>query len=142
MTSYLVEVTAPKTPKVKFVNPSTSSTPTGVLRPVPVKEVKSLQIPAKSKRIFLPRSYNQNELTLEGVKSQVYSGPITRSRAKALTYAEVTLHSLVTTLDQGQDQLKEQDKYTSPVFYDLKNLFQKRSRSPAIIPQGQITRDD
>jgi len=36
-----------------------------------------------------PKSQSQSELTSEEIESQVYSGPITRSRAKPLTYAEV-----------------------------------------------------
>jgi len=46
-------------------------------------------------------------LTSEGIQSQVYSGPIIRSRAKALTYAKVTLHSSITTLSQGRDEPEE-----------------------------------
>jgi len=80
-------------------------------------------------------------LTSNGVESQAYSGPITRSRAKALTYAEVTLQSSVTTFDQGKDQLEEQDEVTSPVFYDLRTLFQEEE-SLVVIPQSQMIQND
>ena len=57
-----------------------------------------------------PRSQSQSDLTSETNESQVYSGQITRLRAKAITYAEVTLQSSVTTFDQGKDQLEVQDE--------------------------------
>jgi len=59
-------------------------------------------------------------LTSEGIESQVYSGPITRWRAKALTYAEVTLQSSVTTVNQGRDQPEEQDEVINVAFYGLR----------------------
>jgi len=80
-------------------------------------------------------------LTSEGIESQVYSGLITKSRAKVLTHAEVTLQSSVSTFNQGKDQLKEYDKVTSPAFYDLRTLFQEEELS-TVIPQEQIIGDD
>jgi len=71
------------------------------------------------------RSQSQSDLTSNGAESQVYSGPITRSKAKTLTYAEV--QSSVTTFDRGQNQSEEQYEVTSPAFYDLRTLFQEES---------------
>jgi len=51
------------------------------------------------------------------------------------------LQSLVTTFNQGQDQSEEQDKVTSPTFYDLRRLFQEEE-SPAVILQVRVTNDD
>ena len=53
----------------------------------------------------------------------------------------MTLHSSVTTLDQGKYQLKEQDEVTSLAFYDLRTLFEEEE-SLAVIPQVQVTSDD
>ena len=80
-------------------------------------------------------------MTSERGGSQVYSGPTTKSRAKALTYAEVTLQSSVTNLSQDRDQPKEQDEVTSPAFYDIGTLFHK-DKLLAFIPQGQSSQDD
>jgi len=77
----------------------------------------------KGRRILPPRSQSQSDLTLEGVESQVYNGPIIRSRDKTLTYAEMILKSSVTTFDQGNYQIEEQDEVTSHAFYDLRTLF-------------------
>ena len=60
---------------------------------------------------------------------------------KALTYAEVTLQSFITTLSQGRDQPKEQDEVTIPAFYDLKTLFHEEELS-AFTPQVLISQDD
>jgi len=100
MTSYSEEVTAPKTRKVKFVRPSTSSIPTVVPRTLQVREATSTPVPSKGRRILPSRSQSQSDSTSNGAESQVYSRPITRSRAKILTYVEVTLQSSVTTFDQ------------------------------------------
>ena len=56
MTSYSEEVTATKTPKVKFVRPSASSTPTVVPGTLQVREATSTPIPSKGKRILPSRS--------------------------------------------------------------------------------------
>ena len=90
-----------------------------------VREVIPPLVPAKGKRILPFRLQSQSGMTLEGVGSQVYSGPIIRSRAKASTYAELTLQSSVTTVSQGMDQPKERDEVTSPTFYDLRTPFHK-----------------
>jgi len=110
MTSYLEEETTPKTLKVKFIKPSSSSIPTMVLRPLKVTEATPPRTLTKGRRILPLRSQRQSDLTSEGVESYVYSGLITRSRAKALTYAEVSLQSSVSIFDQGNDQLEEQDE--------------------------------
>jgi len=108
MASYLEGEIAPKTPKVKFVKPLVSSTPTMVPRSVQVMEATPPRGPAKGRRILPPRSQSQSDLTSYMNESQVYSSPITKSRAKVVTYIEVTLQSSVATFDQGKDQLKEQ----------------------------------
>ena len=51
------------------------------------------------------------------------------------------MHSSVTTLSQGGDQLEEQDKVTSPTFYHLRTLFHEEELF-AFIPRGRITQDD
>jgi len=56
-------------------------------------------------RIFPYILQSQSDLTSNGVKSQAYDDPITRSKPKALTYVEVTLQSSFTTLDQDKDIL-------------------------------------
>jgi len=141
MTSYLEEVTTAKTAKVKFVKHSNSSTPIMVLRTLQVREATPPPVPIKGRKILPSRSQSQSDLTSNGLESQAYNGSITRSRAKALTYAEVTLQSLVTTFDQGKDQLEAQDEITSPVFYDLRTLFQEEESSVAI-SQSQMIEDD
>jgi len=52
MTSYSEEVIAPKTAKVKFVKPSTSSTSIMVPRTLQVKEATSHPVPIKSRKIL------------------------------------------------------------------------------------------
>jgi len=141
ITFYSEEVTAPKTPQVKFVRPSASSIPTVVPRTLQLREATSTPIPSNGRRISPSGSQSQSDLTSNGAESQVYSGLITRSSAKTLIYAEVTLQSLVTTFNQGQDQSEEQDKVTSPTFYDLRRLFQEEE-SPAVILQVRVTNDD
>jgi len=78
MTSYSEEVTTPKTAKVKFVKPSTSSSPVMVLRTLQVKEATHPPVPTKSRKILPSRAQSQSNLTSNGAESQVYSGPITR----------------------------------------------------------------
>jgi len=97
--------------------------------------------PTKVRRILPPRSQNQGDLTSDVVNSRAYSGRITRSRVKTLTYAEVTLQSSVTTFDQRKDQLEEQDEVTKPAFYDVRTLFQEEGSS-SIILHGRIIEDD
>jgi len=92
-------------------------------RPLQFDEAALPRVPPKCRRVVPPKSQSQSDLTSERIKSQVYSGSITRSRAKALTYAEVTSQSSVTTFSQGRDQPEEQDEATSPSFYDLRILF-------------------
>ena len=87
------------------------------------------------------KTQSQSDLTSNGAQSQAYSGSVTGSRAKALTYAEVTLQSSVTTLGQEKDQLEEQEEVTSPVFYDLRTLFQEEESSVAV-SQSQMIEDD
>jgi len=70
-----------------------------------------------------------------------FIGAWSQDQGLTLTYAEVTLHSSVTTLDQGKYQLKEQDEVTSLAFYDLRTLFEEEE-SLAVIPQVQVTSDD
>jgi len=94
ITFYSEEVTTSKTPKVKFIKPSASSIPTMVPRTLQVREATPSLVPAKGRRILPSRSQSQSDLISEGVRSQVYSGRITRSKDKALTYAAVTLQSL------------------------------------------------
>jgi len=132
MTSYSEEVTTPKTAKVKFVKSSTSSTPVMVPRTLQFKEATPPPVPMKSRKILPSGAQSQSDLNSNRAESQTYSGPITRSRAKALTYAEVTLQSSITTFGQGKEQLEEQDDVTSPVFYDLKTLFQEEE-SPVVL---------
>jgi len=84
------------------------------------------------------KSLIQSDLTSKRIESQVYSGLITRSRAEALTYVELTLQSFVTTLSQGRDQPEEQDEVTTPAFYDLRTLLCEEELS-AFIPQGLIS---
>jgi len=55
MTSYSEEVTTPKTAKVKFVKPSTSSTPVMVPRTLQVKEATPPPVPIKAGRYCLPK---------------------------------------------------------------------------------------
>jgi len=141
MTPYSEEVTAPKTPKVKFIRPSASSTPTMVPRTLQVREATSTPVSTKGRRILSSRSHSQSDSTSNRVNSQVHSGSITRSRANTLTYAEVTLQSSITTFDQGQDQSEKQDEVTSPAFYDLRTHFQE-DESPAVILQVRVTNDD
>ena len=43
-------------------------------------------------------------------------GALQRTRAKALSYAEVALQSSTTTFQQGKNQLKGQDEVTRPAF--------------------------
>jgi len=97
MTSYSEEETMPKTAKVKFVKPSTSSTSTMGPRLLQITTTTPPQSLIKGRRILPCRPKNQSDLTSEGIKSQAYSGPITRSRAKALSYPEVALQSSATT---------------------------------------------
>jgi len=87
MTSYSEEVTTPKITKVKFVKPSTSSTPIMVPKTLQVKEASPPPVPIKSRKILPSRAQIQSDLTSNGAELKAYSGPITRSRAKALTYA-------------------------------------------------------
>jgi len=47
----------------------------------------------------------------------------------------------VTTFGQGKDQLEEQYEVTSPIFYDLKTLFQEEESS-VVISQSQMIKDD
>ena len=141
MTSYSEEVTTPKAAKVKFVEPSTSSIPIMVPRALQVKETTPPPVPIRSTKILSSKAQSQSDLTSNGAKSQAYSGSITRSRAKALTYAEVTLQSSVTTFGQGKDQLEEQDEVTSPIFYDLRSLFQEEESS-VVVSQSQMIEDD
>ena len=74
MASYSEEETVPKTPKLKFIKPSTSSTPTMVPRPLQVNGATLPRVPTKDRRVLPPKSQSQNDLTSEGVESQVYSG--------------------------------------------------------------------
>ena len=141
MTSYSEEEITPKTSKVKFIKPSTSSTRTMVPRPLQVREVTPPSVPTKRRRILRFSSQSQSDVTSCGVESQAYSGSIARSRAKVLAYAEVTLQSSDTTFYQGKDQLEEQDEVTSPTFYDLGTLFQEEESS-VVISQSQIIEDD
>jgi len=141
VTSYSEGITAPKTLKVKFVKPSASSIPTVVPETLQVRETTSAPVPLKGKRILPFRSQSQSDSTSNGAESQVYSGPITRLRAKTLTYTELTLQSSATTFDQGQDQSEEQDEVTSPTFFDIRTFFQEEE-SPAVIPQVQVSNDD
>ena len=53
----------------------------------------------------------------------------------------MTLQSLVTTFDQGKDQLEEQDEVTSLAFCDLRTLFHEEESSIVIL-QRQIIMDD
>ena len=112
-----------------------------VPRTLRVKEVTPPPMPIRSRKILSSKAQSQSDLTSNGAKSQAYSGPITRSRAKALTYAEVTLQSSVTTFGQGKDQLEEQDEVTSPIFYDLRTLFQEEE-SLVVVSQSQMIEDD
>jgi len=91
MASYSEEETVPKTPKLKFIKPSTSSTPTMVPRPLQIDKATLHRVLTKDRRVLPPKSWSQSDLTSKRGGSQVYSGSITRSRAKALTYAEVIL---------------------------------------------------
>jgi len=91
MTPYSDVEIIPKTAKVEFVKPSTSSTSTMVPRLLQVTTTTPPQSPTKGRRILPPRPQKQSDLTFEGIKSQAYNGSITRSRAKALSYAEVAL---------------------------------------------------
>jgi len=86
LTSYSEEVLTPKTAKVKFVKPSTSSTPIMVFRTLQVREATRPPVPIKDSKILPSRSQSQSDLTLNEVESQAYSGLITRLRAKELTY--------------------------------------------------------
>ena len=86
MTSCSEEVTTPKIAKVKFVKPSTSSTPIMVFRTLQVREATRPPVPIKDSKILPSRSQSQSDLTLNEVESQAYSGLITRLRAKELTY--------------------------------------------------------
>jgi len=141
MTSYSKEVTTPKTAKVKFVKPSTSSTPIMVPKSLQVRETTRPPVPIKGRKTLPSKAQSQSDITSTGVESQAYSGLITRSRAKALSYALVTVQSSVTTFNQGNDQLEEQDEVTSPVFYDLRALFQEEEPS-VVISQTQTIEDD
>jgi len=107
MTSYSEEGTIPKTSKIKFFKLSISSAPTIVPRPLQVDKAALPQVPIKGRSVLSPKSHNQSDLILEGIEPQVYSGSITRSMAKALIYAEVSLQSSATTLSQGRDQREE-----------------------------------
>jgi len=53
----------------------------------------------------------------------------------------VTFQSSVTTFGQGKDQLEEQDEVTSPIFYDLRTLFQEEE-SLVVVSQSQMIEDD
>ena len=130
MTSYSEEEMVPKTPKVKFVNSLALSNPTMVPRPLQIAEATLPRVLVKSMRTLLSGSHIQTDLTSKRSGSQVYSGLITRSRAKALTYAKMTLHSSVTILDQGKYQLEEQDEVISPAFYDPRTCLLYTSPSP------------
>ena len=141
MTSYSEEVTTPKTVKVKFIKPSTLSTPIMVPRTLQAKKATHPLVPIKDRKILPSKSQRKSDLTSKGRESQAYNGSITRSRAKALTYTEETLQSLVTTFDHKKNQLEEQDEIASPMFYDLKPLFQEEELS-VVIPQGQMIEDD
>jgi len=134
MTSYSEEVPTPKTPRVEFVKPSTSSTSTRVPGTLQVRDVALPLAPTKGRRILHFKSQSLSDVTSRGVGSQVYSGPITRSRAKALKYTEVTSHLSITTLDQDKDQFEEQDKVTSLALYDIRTLFQEEEPL-VVIPQ-------
>jgi len=107
MISYSEQVIAPKISKAKFVKHSAPSTPTIVPRSLQVRKVTPPPVLAKCRRILPSRSQSKSDLTSKGVGSQVYSGSTTRSRAKRLTYAEVTLQSSATILSQGKNQSKE-----------------------------------
>jgi len=78
-----------------------------VPRPLQVMEATPPQGPIKDRRILPPRSQRQSDLTSETVESQVYSGAITRSIAKTLTYVEATSRFSVTTFNQGRDQFEK-----------------------------------
>jgi len=56
MTSYAEEVITPKIPKVKFIRPLVSSTPTVVPGTLQVREATSMPVPLKGKRILPSRS--------------------------------------------------------------------------------------
>ena len=103
-----------------------------VPRTLQVKETTPPPVPIRSRKILSSKAQSQSDLTSNGAKSQAYSGPITRSRAKTLTYAEVTLQSSVTTFGQGKDHLEEQDEVTSPIFHDLRTLFQEEESSVVV----------
>jgi len=141
MTSCLEDVTTPIIAKVKFIKPSTTSIPPMVLRTLQIRESTPSPVPIKGKKILHSRTQSQSDLTSNGVELQVYSDSITRLRAKALTYDEVTVQSLVTTFAQGKDQLEEQDEVTRHVFYDLKALFQEEEPL-VVISQSQMIEDD
>jgi len=53
----------------------------------------------------------------------------------------VTLQSSITTFGQGKDQLEEQDEVTSPIFYDLRTLFQEEESS-GVLSESQMIEDD
>ena len=53
----------------------------------------------------------------------------------------MTVQSSITTFGQRKDQLEEQDDVTSPVFYDLRALFQEEEPS-VVISQSQTIEDD
>jgi len=112
-----------------------------VPRALQVREATLPPVLPKDRRISPCRSQSQGDLTSEGVGSQACSRSITRSRAKALTYVEVTLQSSITTLNQGREQPEEQHKFVRSVFYDLETLFHEEELS-AFVPQGQISQDD
>jgi len=61
MTSYSEEVTMPKTAKVKFVKPSTSSTPVMVPRTLQVKKATPPPVPIKSRKILSSRAQSQSD---------------------------------------------------------------------------------
>jgi len=69
MTSYLEEVTTPKTSKVEFVKPSASSTPTIVSRTLQIREATPPPVLGKGWSILPSRSQSQSDLTSEGVRS-------------------------------------------------------------------------
>jgi len=69
MTSYSEEEIIPKTTKVKFVKPSTSSTSTMVPRLLQVTTTTPPQSLITGRRILPPRPQNQSDLTPKGIES-------------------------------------------------------------------------
>jgi len=106
-----------------------------VPRPLQVTTITPPQSLIKGRRILPPSPQNQSDLTFEGIKSQAYNDPITRSRAKALSYAEVALQSSTATFQQGKNQLKGQHEVTRPAF-------SQEEASSYVILHEQISEDD